>query len=683
MSLGPRVPPASTALYGRTLCLLVSVLELLGIVGSWLAATFTKRLFSFDRLHARLRKLNDAATGDTLGISASAPLATSALDERPIRGRPAIWPICEDADKQLSYAQTWSFFQSYAAAMGMSAAKASETSDSSPSTAESGYRIRPGSCFFYHQRYRRRECTPLQMLEAALTAIENMEREGVSAWGPSPFSQLFVDRARRAAIASTQRYAAQPEPQPRSVLDGILVVVKDSLNVAGHVTSSGTRVKQPIRTYRDGPCLVDRDALLITRLEAAGAIILGKTKMTEFGLDPLGFSEVYAMPPCAFSNKHAAGGSSTGSAAAVGRVSILHVPVAYGTDGGGSVRIPAAWNGLFGFKPTHGFLLPRHGDPGIVHSSVAHGGILGVSVLDLVAFLVAAVQNEETDEAIKAIPWSQADDRGDGYAPRGSAKQAVAAALTRLQQIISLLADASPASRVKAKPLRIGFPVSEWERCTSIPIRQAGCEALDCLVRAGVAELVTVPPEVLSLQPFASALGAIYLPLDALESLLSTEWSDRRRSDLLEYGSRLVLLTVKGITGADMALARRARAVLRAQLATWFRQEKVDVLALPTTDTLPVPFQPDQRPSKDLRATWQAVTYTFVANIAGLPAGTAPVGWSTVSDAAEPANRVSLPIGMQFIADAYDDAAVLSALALVERFVPMPKLPKAPARRNG
>ncbi|KAF6000822.1 hypothetical protein F1559_000884 [Cyanidiococcus yangmingshanensis] len=148
--------------------------------------------------------------------------------------------------------------------------------------------------------------------------------------------------------------------------------------------------------------------------------------MTEFGLDPLGFSEVYAMPPCVFSAAHAAGGSSTGSAAAVARVSLLHVPVAYGTDGGGSVRIPAAWNGLFGLKPTHGFILPRRGDPGIVDSTVGHGGVLGVSVLDLVAFLVAAVQSEETSQAVEQSDSSRADDLGDGYAPRGAAKQAVA-----------------------------------------------------------------------------------------------------------------------------------------------------------------------------------------------------------------------------------------------------------------
>lgn len=677
MALRPRTPSNWTALRGRQLGLLVSILELLGALGSWLAAIFTKRLFSFDRLRTTLGLLIDTAAGDSSETLVRAALATTALDERPIRGRPAAWPATENIDEQLRYAHIWSLFQTYAAAMVMKAPSESLGTEKSTPTAQHASRIRPGSCLYYHERYRRRECTPLQVLEAALEAVTRMERDGVAAWGPSPFSQLFVDRARRAAIASTQRYAAEPEPQPRSVLDGILVVVKDSLCVAGHVTSSGTRV-WPTRTYLDGPRVADTDALLIRRLEAAGAIVLGKTKMTEFGLDPLGFSEVYAMPPCVFSAAHAAGGSSTGSAAAVARVSLLHVPVAYGTDGGGSVRIPAAWNGLFGLKPTHGFILPRRGDPGIVNSTVGHGGVLGVSVLDLVAFLVAAVQGEETSQAAEQSDSSRADDLGDGYAPRGAAKQAVADALSRLCRTASSLVDSPLTSIARDKPLRIGIPVSEWERCTSAPIRRAGLEALDRLAQAGVAELVTVPPEALSLQPYASALGAIYLPLDALESLLSVEWSHQHRRALLEHGSRLVLLTVKGITGADMAVARRARAVLRAQIADWFRQSQADLLALPTTDTLPVPFRPDQQPCKDLRATWQAVTYTFVANMAGLPAGTAPVGWATVSETNRQPNSVHLPIGIQFIGDAYDDMVVLSALALVERFIPLPRLPDGP-----
>jgi len=677
MSLQPRKPKRFTSLHGTTLRVLVLVLELLGNLGSWLAATFTKRLFSFDRLCTTLRSIVElgAAEGSATAVDAAA-LATSALDERPLPGRHIDGSSATRQPREaLSYARVWALCEAYSASVGKT--RVASVQEAAPPTAFEERGIRTGSCLTYHQLYRQRVCTPLQILESTLSAIRKMEQGGMTAWGPSPFSQVFEERARRAANASAQRYAREPQPQPLSVLDGVLVVVKDSVNVAGRVTSSGTRI-HTIPPYRDAPRVADADALLIERLEAAGAVVLGKTKMTEFGLDPLGFSEVYAMPPCAFSERHAAGGSSTGSAAAVARVALLHVPVAYGTDGGGSVRIPAAWNGLFGLKPTHAFLLPRRGDPGIACSSVGHGGVLGVSVLDLVAFLVAAVQDTSSNTKSMDHLLVHADESGDGYAPRGSAKHAVAMLLDRLEQWSASLNDAGQIAVGSTRKLRIGIPLSEWQRCSSAAIRRTGLDALHRLADRGWAELVTIPQEHISLQPFASALGAIYLPLDALECLLSTDWSFKPRSELLEYGSRLVLHTVKGITGADMAVARRARAALRVQLATLFRRNIVDVLALPTTDTLPVAFRPDRKPCKDLRATWQAVTYTFVANIAGLPAGTAPVGLVPSADAQGSEPPVYLPVGIQFIGDAYDDATVVQALALIEHSGMVPALPSAP-----
>lgn len=178
--------------------------------------------------------------------------------------------------------------------------------------------------------------TAVARLEAALARIHSPEAENV-------FTAVFADSARWEAEAADRRVIAGA---PRGPLDGRIVSVKALFDVAGTVTSSGSAVLRRL------PPAVE-DAEVVKRLRAAGAIIIGKTQMTEFAFSALGTNPHDGTPGNPRDLGRAPGGSSSGAV-----VSVIDgmADVAVGSDTGGSIRIPAALSGAVGFKPTSGFV---------------------------------------------------------------------------------------------------------------------------------------------------------------------------------------------------------------------------------------------------------------------------------------------------------------------------------------
>ncbi|WP_063817309.1 amidase family protein [Bradyrhizobium sp. CCH5-F6] len=173
-------------------------------------------------------------------------------------------------------------------------------------------------------------------LEGAIARIQSPEAQNV-------FTTVFADSARWEAEAADRRVAAGT---PRGPLDGRIVSVKALFDVAGTVTSSGSAVLR-----RLAPAI--EDAEVVKRLRAAGAIVIGKTQMTEFAFSALGTNPHDGMPPNPRDRTRVPGGSSSG---AVVSVIAGMADLAIGTDAGGSLRIPAALSGAVGFKPTSGFV---------------------------------------------------------------------------------------------------------------------------------------------------------------------------------------------------------------------------------------------------------------------------------------------------------------------------------------
>ena len=155
----------------------------------------------------------------------------------------------------------------------------------------------------------------------------------------SVFTRIYRDEAlKTAAHADVMRMSRQPQ----SPIAGLPVSVKDLLDVAGETTMAGSVVL-------DGRPAAASDATVVARLRHAGAAIIGKTNMTEFGFSGVGINPHYGTPANPLDATRITGGSSSGAAASVGAGICV---AALGSDTGGSVRIPAALCGLVGFKPT-------------------------------------------------------------------------------------------------------------------------------------------------------------------------------------------------------------------------------------------------------------------------------------------------------------------------------------------
>lgn len=156
------------------------------------------------------------------------------------------------------------------------------------------------------------------------------------------FARLTPDRAMDEARAAQLRAAGG---QRRGPLDGVPMSWKDLFDTAGIGTEAGTALmagRVPLK-----------DAEVLQAATMAGTICLGKTHMSEIAFSGLGYNPVTATPPCLNDPDAVPGGSSSGAAASV---AMGLAPLAIGSDTGGSIRLPAAWNDLVGFKPTHGAL---------------------------------------------------------------------------------------------------------------------------------------------------------------------------------------------------------------------------------------------------------------------------------------------------------------------------------------
>ncbi|GAC1334843.1 MAG: amidase [Beijerinckiaceae bacterium] len=179
-------------------------------------------------------------------------------------------------------------------------------------------------------------------LEAALERISDPKGEGSRA-----FLNIYAAEARAAADAADARLGFG---HPLSPLDGRIVSIKDLFDVAAEPTTGGSKV------YASAPP-AKSDAPIVQRLRAAGAIIVGKTNMTEFAFSGIGINPHFGTPGNPADRTRAPGGSSSGAAVAVADGMC---DISIGSDTGGSVRVPAAFCGIKGFKPTQ-HRVPRTG----------------------------------------------------------------------------------------------------------------------------------------------------------------------------------------------------------------------------------------------------------------------------------------------------------------------------------
>ena len=183
------------------------------------------------------------------------------------------------------------------------------------------------------QHFAARTLTPLAALQAVTERIAQQNPE-INAF------VVMNPQALDAARASTARWQAGA---PQGALDGVPVTVKDLIDIAGLPTRRGSKTTDPAPALQDSP--------LVTALRASGAVIIGKTTTTEYGWKSPGDCPLNGITRNPWNTAYSPGGSSAGAAAAAASgFGPLHVA----TDAGGSVRIPAAWSGIVGLKPSFG-----------------------------------------------------------------------------------------------------------------------------------------------------------------------------------------------------------------------------------------------------------------------------------------------------------------------------------------
>ncbi|MCU0816100.1 MAG: amidase family protein [Cypionkella sp.] len=177
---------------------------------------------------------------------------------------------------------------------------------------------------------------PVELCEMQLDAISRHPlRDRI-------YARVMPNRSRAEAMAAASRAKAGLRRGP---LDGVPLSWKDNFDTGGRETEAGSALLKGR--------VPARDAEVLRRATLEGTVCLGKTHMSELAFSGLGLNPVTATPPCINDEKAVAGGSSSGAAASV---AFGLAPAAMGSDTGGSIRVPAAWNDLVGFKPSHGFL---------------------------------------------------------------------------------------------------------------------------------------------------------------------------------------------------------------------------------------------------------------------------------------------------------------------------------------
>ena len=181
--------------------------------------------------------------------------------------------------------------------------------------------------------YKRKKLSPVEVVKALLARIDEV----------NPKINALVTRTNEMALsAAKESETAFQKGKPRP-LEGVPIPIKDNVFTKGVRTTFGSKLYENF--------IPDGDAVLVERLKNAGAVILGKTNMPEFGLVGITDNLVFGKTVNPWNLKRTPGGSSGGAAAAV---AAGLCPVAHGNDGGGSIRIPSSFCGVFGLKPTFG-----------------------------------------------------------------------------------------------------------------------------------------------------------------------------------------------------------------------------------------------------------------------------------------------------------------------------------------
>ncbi|GAA4494231.1 amidase [Actinoallomurus oryzae] len=435
--------------------------------------------------------------------------------------------------------------------------------------------------------FRAGSLSPVEATSAVLARIAEAD-PSVNA-----FCLVAPDEALAAARASEERWR---RGEPLGRLDGVPISIKDVLLTRGHPTLRGSRTIAP-----DGPWPDDSPA--VARVREHGGVIVGKTTTPELGWKGVTDGPLTGVTRNPWDPSRTPGGSSGGAAAAV---ALGMAPLALGTDGGGSVRIPAAFTGVFAHKPTYG-RVPHF--PASPFGTLAHVGPITWSVAD--AELLLEVISEPDSRDWSALP------------------------------------PAVPAEPVDLRGLRIAF---------SPALGYASVDAeVAAVVEKAVAVFTDLGAQVEQADPgFADPVEAFHVlwfagAAKSVESLTPAqrELLDPGLREISEQGARHSALDYLTATACRMELGRLMGAF----------HEDYDLLLTPA---MPIPaFEAGREaPAGSPSPRWTSWTpFTYPFNMTQQPAASVPCGFTSAG----------LPVGLQVVGPRHADARVLAACRAFEQ----------------
>jgi amidase len=427
--------------------------------------------------------------------------------------------------------------------------------------------------------------TAPELLELYLERIARLDRE------LRAFRVVLADSARQEAGVAQERLNAGE----RLPLLGVPIAIKDDVDVAGEVTTYGSAAHGPART---------EDAEVVRRLRAAGAVIVGKTSVPEMLLWSFTETIEFGATRNPWNTDYAPGGSSGGSGAAV---AAGLAPMALGSDGMGSIRIPSTWCGLFGIKPQRDRVpLAPHDD---AWNGLSVNGPMARTVEDAALFL-------------------------DVTAPGGEFLAAAARPPGRLR--IALSTKVPP-------PL-----TARMGKAQRAAVDEAGA-----LLRELGHNVISRDPDYPLSAVFGQALPRYFRgAYDDVKSLPRPERLEARTRGFARIGRLISDRRMNAIRGAESEVAERVQSIF----------DDVDVVVTPGTATGPSRIGAYQRRGaiSTLTLVGQRVPFQAVFNVTGQPAAVVPWGLD--------ANGV--PTSIQLVGKPFDEATLISLSAQIEKARP-------------
>ncbi|WP_437876141.1 amidase [Sorangium sp. So ce513] len=443
--------------------------------------------------------------------------------------------------------------------------------------------------------YRSRSASPVEALRSIL---DHVERHGAPL---NAFALLDEQRALDAARASEARWA---RGAPEGRLDGVPVSVKDLLLTRGWPTRRGSRTVDPTGPWEE-------DAPAVARLREQGAVLFGKTTTSEFGLKGLGDSPLTGITRNAWDPRHTPGGSSAG---AVTAVAAGFGPLAVGTDGGGSIRVPSAFSGVVGLKPTFG-RVPAH--PASVVGVPPHVGPIARTVADA-GLLLAVLSGADDRDPFRAPPAPEgaldAPELGDDARPLRGVRIGVSATLGYID----------PAGETRAR------------------------------FASAVALLERLGAEVDEVQPAFADPGSVLRTLFAARAAHTVRDLGPEQRALLDPAVRSAAAQGEALSVVSYLEAERQRAELAVAVAALHR--RFDLLVTPTSAAAAPPIEGGG-----------ALPASFAGpfSLTRQPAISVPMGLTSAG----------LPLGLQIVGRHFEEPLVLRAALAFERESPLLRAP--------